>query len=95
MLILVKIFFSLSVLYLGYCAGYMLVLSIAGKFLRKKIKPLYRVTKFRKFAILVPAYKEDDVILSSILSYTKIRYPDECLIYLLLQINSKKLRFSV
>lgn len=78
MLILVKIFFSLSVLYLGYCAGYMLVLSIAGKFLRKKIKPLYRVTKFRKFAILVPAYKEDDVILSSILSYTKIRYPDEC-----------------
>jgi cellulose synthase/poly-beta-1,6-N-acetylglucosamine synthase-like glycosyltransferase len=66
--------------YLAGCILYNLILSIAGRMQRKKnTKHLPAVTEspFAKMAILIPAYKEDSIILSTAQSYTRLNYPSE------------------
>ncbi|RFS19565.1 glycosyltransferase [Chitinophaga silvatica] len=61
--------------YLAACVTYNLVLAVAGK-LFKRSKLTDEVAKqYGKVAILIPAYKEDEVIVSTVLSYKKLNYP--------------------
>jgi len=65
--------------YLAGCIFYNLILSIAGRMQRKKNAqlPAATVGPFAKMAILIPAYKEDSIILSTAQSYTRLNYPSE------------------
>jgi cellulose synthase/poly-beta-1,6-N-acetylglucosamine synthase-like glycosyltransferase len=47
--------------YFGFAALYIFIFAFAGLFNRKKSEPI--VNKLRKFAVLIPGYKEDAVIL--------------------------------
>lgn len=60
--------------YLGACVFYNLLFSVAGKFFPKK-KNRPAKNGVARIAILIPAYKEDDIILSAVKSYEKLRYP--------------------
>jgi cellulose synthase/poly-beta-1,6-N-acetylglucosamine synthase-like glycosyltransferase len=63
--------------YLAGCVCYNLLLALAGRFSRKK-KILYADTNtYAKIAILIPAYKEDSIILSTVASYNRLRYPGD------------------
>jgi cellulose synthase/poly-beta-1,6-N-acetylglucosamine synthase-like glycosyltransferase len=63
--------------YLAGCILYNLTLSIAGRMQRKKSvrAPQGMEGTYAKVAILIPAYKEDSIILSSAQSYTRLNYP--------------------
>nr|WP_295865975.1 glycosyltransferase family 2 protein [uncultured Chitinophaga sp.] len=62
--------------YLAACVLYNLVLSVAGRLARKKKPaPLHADTAHARIAILVPAYKEDTIILSTARSYAQQLYP--------------------
>lgn len=61
--------------YLAGCVLYNLLLSIAGRLSRKKKISYEETTAFAKIAILIPAYKEDSIILSTVNSYNRLRYP--------------------
>lgn len=66
--------------YLAGCIFYNLILSIAGRMQRRKnAQQLPAATEgpFAKMAILIPAYKEDAIILSTAHSYTRLDYPSE------------------
>ncbi|HEY0611672.1 MAG TPA: glycosyltransferase family 2 protein [Chitinophaga sp.] len=66
--------------YLAGCILYNLILSIAGRMQRKKnLQYLPAATEgpYAKMAILIPAYKEDAIILSTAQSYTRLNYPSE------------------
>lgn len=66
--------------YLAGCILYNLILSIAGRMQRNKnTQHLPPVTEgpYAKMAILIPAYKEDSIILSTAQSYTRLNYPSE------------------
>lgn len=66
------VFFS----YVGGCIIYNLCLSLAGRIIRRKpVLPVAGDTAYARVAILVPAYKEDDVILSVADSYEQLDYP--------------------
>ncbi|HRJ30931.1 MAG TPA: glycosyltransferase family 2 protein [Cyclobacteriaceae bacterium] len=52
---------------------YVLILSIAGHFYKKKVVP--QASKFNRIAILVPSYKEDKVILHTTTELLKLDYP--------------------
>ncbi|NLR69121.1 glycosyltransferase family 2 protein [Chitinophaga varians] len=62
--------------YLAACVLYNLVLSVAGRLARKK-KPATQAAdvRYARIAILVPAYREDAIILSTARSYAKQSYP--------------------
>ncbi|HEY9260302.1 glycosyltransferase [Chitinophaga sp.] len=61
--------------YLAGCVFYNLLLAIAGRLSRKK-EILYEDTNiYAKIAILIPAYKEDSIILSTVASYNRLKYP--------------------
>jgi cellulose synthase/poly-beta-1,6-N-acetylglucosamine synthase-like glycosyltransferase len=49
--------------YLGFNCCYILLFALAGH--KKSPRPLTRVTQFRRFCLLIPAYKEDQVILET------------------------------
>ena len=55
-------FFALLLGYLGWGVIYQLIFSIAGLFWKEKELPA--VNKIRRMAVLIPAYKEDNVIIS-------------------------------
>ena len=64
--------------YLAGCILYNLILSIAGRMQRKKNTqhlPVAAESPYAKMAILIPAYKEDSIILSTAQSYTRLNYP--------------------
>lgn len=61
--------------YLGGCVLYNFLFSVAGKFFPKKDKTVPETNYFNRIAILVPAYKEDEVILSAAKSYETLDYP--------------------
>jgi cellulose synthase/poly-beta-1,6-N-acetylglucosamine synthase-like glycosyltransferase len=63
--------------YLAGCVLYNLLLSVAGRASRKKEFANYAQTKHARIAILIPAYREDGVILSTVNSYTHLRYPSD------------------
>lgn len=61
--------------YFGFAALYVLVFAIAGHF---KAKPLGKIMdKKRKFAVLIPGYKEDSVILEVASAALQQHYPQE------------------
>lgn len=61
--------------YLGGCVLYNLLFSVAGKLFPKKNKVAGEVASHCRIAILVPAYKEDDIILHAAKSYESLDYP--------------------
>ncbi|MBC9928787.1 glycosyltransferase [Chitinophaga qingshengii] len=62
--------------YLASCVLYNLILSVAGRLARKKkTTELAADANYARIAILVPAYKEDAIILSTARSYAKQLYP--------------------
>jgi len=63
------------ILYLGLSSFYIFVLSIAGLFGIKRHKP--KQSHQRKFAVMIPGYKEDAVIVDVALDATKQNYPLE------------------
>jgi len=65
-----------------YCAAsvaYLLVLSLAGRLLaRKRMDRLPADPQKRRIAVLVPAYKEDGIILSTAQNLLQQQYPADC-----------------
>ncbi|KAA2242447.1 glycosyltransferase family 2 protein [Chitinophaga agrisoli] len=61
--------------YLAGCILYNLVLSIAGRLQRKTEKRRQEGITYANIAILIPAYKEDSIILSTVQSYSRLDYP--------------------
>lgn len=79
-MILIYLITGLLLMYLIFCVGYISLLSVAGKLYQRKTNttiPISAADVYRRIAILVPAYREDAVILSSVLSYENIRYPSD------------------
>lgn len=64
----VFVFFAMAVVYI-------LVYGIAGLFYKQK--PVITKSKLRKFAVLIPGYKEDSVIVNVAKEATKQKYPKE------------------
>ncbi len=65
---LVFVFFALAVVYI-------FIYGIAGLFYKQK--PVIAKSKLRKFAVLIPGYKEDNVIVNVAREATKQKYPQE------------------
>ncbi|MCD6354851.1 MAG: glycosyltransferase family 2 protein [Prolixibacteraceae bacterium] len=63
------------IIYLGFAAGYILIFSLFGLFRGKQKEP--EVTIFRKFAVLIPGYKEDAVIYEVATEALRQSYPAE------------------
>jgi cellulose synthase/poly-beta-1,6-N-acetylglucosamine synthase-like glycosyltransferase len=64
--------------YLAGCILYNLILSIAGRMQRRNKSmrhPADTGGPYAKMAILIPAYREDSIILSTAQSYTRLNYP--------------------
>jgi cellulose synthase/poly-beta-1,6-N-acetylglucosamine synthase-like glycosyltransferase len=64
----------------SYCAisvGYLLLMSLAGRFFYKEKYKSSAPKPFSKIAILVPGYKEDGVILSTAKNLLALDYPKE------------------
>lgn len=62
-------------LYFGFAALYILVFTIAGRFLATNKKIKHNSVKFRKFAVLIPGYKEDNVIIEVATQALAQNYP--------------------
>lgn len=73
--LIIRIFELILIIYLGLGAIYLLFLSVSGLFRRYKSAP--DSIKHRKFAVFIPAYKEDVVILEVALDATLQEYPKE------------------
>mgnify|MGYP001806152963 CR=1 FL=1 len=74
-LLLINILQILLLFYLGITTLYLIVFAIAGLF---KIKPLISVNhKLNRIAVLVPGYKEDNVILDVAKMALQQSYPNE------------------
>lgn len=63
-------------LYVAFIVTYNLIFVIASFTYRKKGKVISRFPKEIRFAILVPAYKEDSVIVDSVRKNLKVDYPN-------------------
>jgi cellulose synthase/poly-beta-1,6-N-acetylglucosamine synthase-like glycosyltransferase len=61
--------------YLAFCVLYNLIFAVAGKLRVKKGVNYHTTTVFSRIAILIPAYKEDDIIISAVRSYEQLAYP--------------------
>ena len=61
--------------FLALCVGYLLFYAIMSKFYKNK--KYSESKKIRKFAVLVPAYKEDQIILSTVKSLLTQDYPQD------------------
>lgn len=62
-------------IYFGLCSFYLLFFAIASFFY--KPKHYKKATKFRKFLILIPAYKEDEIIINTATEALKQDYPKD------------------
>lgn len=60
---------------LSLCVAYLMFYAITSKFYQKPTFPEAHV--YRRFIVLFPAYKEDRVITSSVISFLKQDYPKE------------------
>ncbi|PSL43741.1 cellulose synthase/poly-beta-1,6-N-acetylglucosamine synthase-like glycosyltransferase [Chitinophaga niastensis] len=63
--------------YLAFCVLYNLIFSVAGKLSFNKGKNYHTTKVFSRIAILIPAYKEDDIIISAVKSYEQLEYPED------------------
>lgn len=70
------IFFLIAFIYLSINVLYLLVFAIAGLLINSKEYPPQRQKK--KFAILIPTYKEDEVIVRTVQEAATHDYPQEC-----------------
>ena len=61
--------------YLAGCILFNLVLSVAGRLQRRRTMPPPEAGLYARVAILIPAYKEDSIILSTVESYARLNYP--------------------
>lgn len=66
---------SILLMYFGFTTFYMAVLFIAGLFYRDQKVDFDQTIKFSKFCVLIPAYKEDGVILSVAKASLEQDYP--------------------
>lgn len=73
---IVQIFFLLLFIYLSVITLYFLVTSVAGKFI-SQARYSHNPKKYR-FAILIPTYQEDDVIIHTAEMARAHNYPREC-----------------
>lgn len=73
--IFLRIIEILIYLYLMLASVYILVFAIAGRLYKQKIFPKAR--RYRKFAVLIPGYKEDKVIINTAEDALKQNYPKE------------------
>jgi cellulose synthase/poly-beta-1,6-N-acetylglucosamine synthase-like glycosyltransferase len=74
-MILLKIIQYILMIYLGFASLYIFVFGFAS-LLRLKQK-LIKPAEMRKFAVLIPGYKEDQVIVEVAREATKQNYPKE------------------
>jgi len=65
------------IFYLGFAALYVLIFALAGRLFSTKKKLKSISGKFRKFAVLIPGYKEDNVICEVAEEALKQDYPNE------------------
>jgi cellulose synthase/poly-beta-1,6-N-acetylglucosamine synthase-like glycosyltransferase len=61
--------------YLAFNVGYVFLFSISGLFYKATDFNKLKVTKQNKFAILIPAYKHDEVILNTVGHCLNQNYP--------------------
>ncbi|MFT4155796.1 glycosyltransferase [Parafilimonas sp.] len=72
--VVVNILFLVSLVYCGFSVLYFFIFSLAG-FLRKKDANVNYSVPINRIAILVPAYKEDNIILSTAQNLLQLDYP--------------------
>lgn len=76
--LIIKILYSIFFVYCAFSVTYLFLLSLAGKlFYRKKISNDTDPSVFKRIAILVAAYKEDRIIISTAQHLLLQRYPKE------------------
>src|ERR1700677_3730303 len=66
--------------YFAVTVFYLFSLSVAGRLFSRRLAratPLPGLSGGQRFAILVPAYKEDGIIVSAALSHLQLDYPRE------------------
>lgn len=73
---IIHFFEYLLFIYLAFAALYVFIFALAGKVFAKKTKDK-KVSKKRKFAVLIPGYKEDSVIIDVAQQALKQDYPAE------------------
>lgn len=73
---LLEILFLILFIYISLTSLYLFVFSMAGKL--GKIKSFPKSIREKKIAILIPAYKEDAVIIGSVENLLEHNYPREC-----------------
>ena len=71
----IDIFQIILIAYFGFASFYIFIFSFAGMFKLKNQKNLD--SKERKFAVLIPGYKEDQVIIEVAEDALKQNYPKE------------------
>ena len=64
-------------IYLGLSALYILIFAFAGKLLPYRKTVLKKPAKLRKYAVLIPGYKEDNVICEVAMESLKQDYPKD------------------
>ncbi|MDE3214047.1 MAG: glycosyltransferase, partial [Bacteroidota bacterium] len=75
---ILNILFILVLSYCGLSVIYLFILSLAGKlFYKEKYSRYFSPAPEKKIAILVPAYKEDGIILSTAYNLLQLAYPRE------------------
>lgn len=74
-MIVVKIIQYIFLVYFGFASLYIFIFGFAGLFRLRQKK--IQVIKQRKFAVLIPGYKEDEVICEVAEEATKQEYPDD------------------
>lgn len=62
-------------IYFAVCVGYIVIFAVASCFFKPQQYP--ESHEFKRFAILIPAYKEDNVILDCIHSVLQQTYPEQ------------------
>ena len=62
-------------IYFGFVVLYFFVFSLASRLKRKEVKPLKPSSKKSRIVVLIPAYKEDEVIVSVAKEAIRQKYP--------------------
>lgn len=75
--LLLQIIEYILLIYLGFAAVYVFIFALAGRLISNKKKSISNPQKFRKFAVLIPGYKEDNVICEVAQEALKQSYPRE------------------
>lgn len=74
---ILHIFFQLIFLYCAVSVAYLLILSLWGRLFYSRRYNGVSAAPTQRIAVLVPAYKEDGIILSTAASMLRLDYPDE------------------